>query len=49
MRGYIEVEESSYEDTIEYLHKIKSMACKLIKALSQNIEDTEKVRNRYDY
>lgn len=53
MRGYIEVKESSYEDALEYLHKIKSMACKLIKALSEEDEEEEvsykKGKSRYEY
>lgn len=36
MRGYIEIKEDSYEDTIEHLTRIKSIACKLIKMLSEH-------------
>lgn len=39
MRGYIEIKEDSYEDTIEHLTRIKSIACKLIKMLSEQSED----------
>ena len=35
MRGFIEIKEDSYENTIEYLHKIKLLACKLMKMLSE--------------
>jgi hypothetical protein len=38
MKGYIEVNEDSYEDTIEHLYRIKMIACKLIKMLSKNSE-----------
>ena len=38
MRGYIEVKEDSYENTIEHLHKIKALACKLIKTMSESSE-----------
>lgn len=38
MKGYIEVKEDSYEDTIEHLHRIKLLACKLIKMLQQHSE-----------
>ena len=36
MRGFIEVKEDSYEDTIEHLHRIKLLTCKLIKMLSEH-------------
>ena len=60
MRGYIEIKEDSYEDTVEQLHKIKAMACKLIKTLSEQSEDRDyedeeynrgmyKNRGRYNY
>ena len=38
MRGYIEVKEDSYEDTIEHLHRLKEIACKMIKKLSEHSE-----------
>ena len=38
MRGFIEIKEDSYEDTVEHLHKIKSLACKLIKKMSEYSE-----------
>lgn len=41
MRGFIEIKEDSYEDTIEYLHKIKLLACKLMKMLTQQVESGE--------
>ena len=41
MRGFIEIKEDSYEDTIEYLHKIKLLACKLMKTLTEQAESGE--------
>lgn len=44
MKGFIEVHEDTYEDTIEHLHRLKSIACKLIKKLTEHSEvysDTE--------
>ena len=38
MKGYIEVREDSFEDTIEHLHRIKLLACKLIKKLAEHSE-----------
>ena len=38
MKGYIEIKEDSYEDTVEHLHRIKVLACKLIKMLSEHSE-----------
>lgn len=38
MRGYIEIKEDSYEDTIEHLHRLKAIACKMIKKLSEDSE-----------
>lgn len=38
MRGYIEVKEDDYEDTIEHLHRLKAIACKMIKKLSEDSE-----------
>lgn len=38
MRGYIEVTEDTYEDTIEHLHRLKEIACKMIKKLSEHSE-----------
>lgn len=58
MRGYIEVKEDSFEDTIEHLHRIKLLACKLIKKLSESSEIYEdddevhtkhKSKGRYEY
>lgn len=42
MKGFIEIKEDSYEDTIEHLHRIKLLACKLIKMLSQHSEVYDK-------
>lgn len=36
MRGYIEIKEDAYDDTIEHLHRLKAIACKMIKKLSEN-------------
>lgn len=41
MRGYVEVKEDAYEDTIEHLYKLKQLACKMIKKLSEYMEETE--------
>ena len=57
MKGYIEVKEDTYEDTIEHLYRLKEIACKMIKKLSEHSEiydheDREmrrRSRNRYDY
>ena len=55
MKGFIEINEDSYEDTIEHLHKLKTIACKMIKKLEQYTEEEEeeqqprKKRSRYDY
>lgn len=59
MRGFIEVKEDQYEDTIEHLHRIKLLACKLIKMLEEhsevyNEDDEEEYskkhrKGRYDY
>lgn len=38
MKGFIEIKEDSYEDTIEHLHRIKMLTCKLIKMLSEQSE-----------
>lgn len=49
MKGYIEIKEDSFEDTIEHLHRIKALACKLIEKLAQNSEiydDMEDARGR---
>lgn len=44
MRGYIEIKEDAYEDTIEHLHRMKAIACKMIKKLAEHSEiyDREK-------
>lgn len=36
MRGYIEIKEDAYDDTIEHLHRLKAIACKMIKKLAEN-------------
>ena len=42
MKGFIEIKEDSNEDTIEHLHRIKLLACKLIKMLSEHSEVYDK-------
>ena len=42
MKGFIEIKEDSYEDTIEHLHRIKLLVCKLIKMLSEHSEVYDK-------
>lgn len=41
MRGFIEIKEDSYENTVEYLHKIKLLACKVMKMLTEQVESDE--------
>ena len=38
MRGFIEIKEDAYEDTIEHLYRLKSIACKMIKKLAEHSE-----------
>lgn len=38
MKGFIEIKEDSYEDTIEHLHRLKALACKMIKKLEEHSE-----------
>ena len=38
MRGFIEIKEDAYEDTIEHLHRLKAIACKMIKKLPEHSE-----------
>lgn len=52
MRGYIEVKEDTYEDTIEHLHRLKEIACKLIKKLAEHSEiydDKDGEYGEYEY
>ena len=46
MRGDIEMKEDAYEDTIEHLHRLKAIACKMIKKLAEHSEIYD--RDRYD-
>ena len=46
MRGFIEIKEDAYEDTIEHLHRLKAIACKMIKKLAEYSEIYD--RDRYD-
>lgn len=48
MKGFIEIKEDSYEDTMEHLHKIKTIACKVIKMLAEHSEEYNRDRNDYD-
>ena len=50
MRGYIEIKEDAYEDTIEHLHRLKAIACKMIKKLSEHSElyDDEEEDEEYE-
>ena len=38
MRGFIEIKEDAYEDTIEHLYRLKAIACKMIKKLAEHSE-----------
>lgn len=49
MRGYIEVKEDDYEDTIEHLHRLKAIACKMIKKLSEDSEIYDRDREEDEY
>ena len=46
MRGFIEIKEDAYEDTIEHLHRLNAIACKMIKKLAEHSEIYD--RDRYD-
>lgn len=48
MKGFIEIKEDSYEDTIEHLHRIKTLACKLIKMLAEHSETYNRDKDDYD-
>lgn len=48
MKGFIEIKEDSYEDTIEHLHRIKLLACKLIKMLSEHSEVYSEDKDGYE-
>ena len=48
MRGFIEVKEDTYEDTIEHLHRLKAIACKLIKKLAEHSEIYDHERDHED-
>ena len=38
MKGFIEIGKDSYEDTIEHLYRLKTIACKMIKKLEEHSE-----------
>ena len=46
MRGFIEIKEDAYEDTNEHLHRLKAIACKMIKKLAEHSEIYD--RERYE-
>lgn len=46
MKGFIEIKEDTYEDTIEHLHRLKAIACKMIKKLEEHSEIYD--RDRYE-
>lgn len=46
MRGFIEIKEDAYEDTIEHLHRLKAIACKMIKKLAEHSEIYDRDRER---
>lgn len=48
MKGFIEIKEDSYEDTIEHLQRIKMLTCKLIKILSEQSEVYDEKDNYED-
>ena len=48
MRGFIEIKEDAYEDTIEHLHRLKEIACKMIKKLAEHSEIYDEYRKRDD-
>lgn len=47
MKGFIEVKEDTYEDTIEHLHRLKAIACKMIKKLSEDSELYDREKEDY--
>lgn len=47
MRGYIEIKEDAYDDTIEHLHRLKSIACKMIKKLSEHSDIYDRRERKY--
>lgn len=48
MRGFIEIKEDAYEDTIEHLHRLKEIACKMIKKLAEHSEIYDSRRREED-
>ena len=48
MKGFIEIKEDSYEDTIEHLHRIKLLACKLIKKMAESSEIYDRDKDEYE-
>lgn len=48
MKGYIEIKEDAYDDTIEHLHRLKAIACKMIKKLAENSDIYDRDREYED-
>lgn len=50
MKGFIEVKEDSFDDTIEHLHRVKAIICKIVKKLSESsdIYDHEDDEREYE-
>lgn len=48
MKGFIEIKEDSYEDTIEHLYRLKKIACKMIKKLSEDSEIYDRRKEEED-
>ena len=48
MRGFIEIKEDAYEDTIEHLHRLKAIACKMIKKLAEHSEIYDRDKDDYE-
>lgn len=48
MKGFIEIKEDAYEDTIEHLYRLKSIACKMIKKLAEHSEIYDHEEDEYE-
>lgn len=48
MKGFIEVKEDTYEDTIEHLHRLKAIACKMIKKLEEHSEIYDEEKDEFE-
>lgn len=49
MKGFIEIKEDAYEDTIEHLYRLKSIACKMIKKLAEHSEIYDDEEEEVEY